>query len=97
MADTTTAPTEAEIQAAQELLQRAASVRQKEINETRKPLTDITSSPEFAKLREMVENLSKDFYSDMTIAPHIMALRAGFNGLATVAPPIPAEGAPEPA
>ena len=91
------APTEAEIKAAQAVLGRAAEAQQKEADAKLQPLRDITASPEFGAVRDAVEALPPEFMGDMAIAPHIMALRAGFNGLAAIAPPTVADAPANPA
>jgi len=80
------APTQAEIDAAQAVMRRAAEAQAKEAQAKLQPIRDITGSSEFAKVAEMVNALPNDFMADMSIAPHIMAIRAGINGLSTIAP-----------
>ena len=95
MADKT--PTEAEVKTAQAVLQRAAEAQQKEADAKLQPIRDITASAEFTNLREKIEALPVDFMADMNIAPHIMALRAGLNGLVAIAPaPVPTADASAP-
>ena len=81
------APTQAEIDAAQAIMRRAADAQAKEAQAKLQPVLDITAMPEFAKVKTAIDNLPPEFMADMNIAPHVMAIRAGFNGLATIAPP----------
>lgn len=80
-------PTEAEIAAAQAVMQRAQAARAAEADAKLAPLRELTASAAFAEVQAKAEALPLDFMADMNVAPHIMALRAGLNGLATVAPP----------
>lgn len=84
--DTNTPPTQAEIDAAQAVMLRAADAQTRAAAERMKPVSDIVAMPEFAKVKEAVEGLPADMMADMNVAPHIMALRAGFNGLTAIAP-----------
>lgn len=67
-------------------MRRAAEAQAKEAQERVKPIADIVAMPEFAKVKAAIENLPNDFMADMNIAPHIMAARAGLNGIAVIAP-----------
>lgn len=100
MADkkTDTAPTSAELEAAQAVMRRHQEAQQREADARLQPLRDITAMPEFGALREKVEALPVEMLGDMNVGPHIMAFRSGLNGLATLAPPpAPEAQAPAPA
>lgn len=79
-------PTDAEVAAAQDVMRRRAEAQAKAAADKLKPIADIVGSAEYTKVRDAVEALPIDFMADMNVAPHIMALRAGLNGLAAVVP-----------
>lgn len=99
---TEAAPTEAEIAAAQAVMQRAAEAKQREAADRIKPISDIVGSPEFEAVCDMVNGVDPAFMADMNIGPHLMALRTGLQGLAIAAPPmreiaaVPAPAEPTP-
>lgn len=92
-----TPPTDAEVKAAQAVLQRAQEATIKEAAVKLQPLSDITAMPEFAALKDKIEALPIELIADMNVGPHLMALRSGLNGLASAAPPPAPEAAPAPA
>lgn len=90
-ADANAAPTQEEIDAAKAVMQRAAEAQQRAAAERLKPVSDVVAMPEFAAVRSAIDALPPELMADMNVAPHIMALKAGFNGFSAVAPaPAPA-------
>lgn len=91
MADNDTAqnPSDDEVQRAQEVLRMRAEAQAEEQRQRAAPLREITASPEFQKLRQVIEELPAEMMVDMSTGPHLMAMRSGMNGLAIIAPPEP--------
>jgi len=95
MATANTAPTEDEVRAAEEVIQRNAEAQAQARREALKPILAITSSKEFQTVETQLKQLDQSLFADGSIGPHLRALTAGVYGLRALGnqyPPAAGEG-----